>query len=178
MDDAFPKPSPLLKVVSMMVIGGCLLMFSMVTGTAIAYADSMAYLGAGVVGFTAFTLAIQQYRGTFRGVFSGAVTVCFMLCGTGAILVGLLVLWVPMALLASNASIEDTSIIVLFGLLGGLGFIIGVINGRWASLLRKASDAQQTPPQGLSVRELLLLTTVVAVVTGMTVYVVRWLAVT
>ena len=172
-NSTFPEPSPLLKVVSVIVIGGCLFVLSLLTGANIADRSGMILCGSLLFFFLFAHLGHQQFLGTFRYSLLGAATAkCFLYAFGGVVLF--------FVVLTTLASLRDFQIKLLGFLflmtLTGVSFIAaGRLNGRWSRELTVASDAGLQPPtrRGYSIRDLLLLTTVVAIVVGIAAYVAK-----
>lgn len=172
MTDILPTPPKLLVAISVIVIGGILLVLSSFIGSSVVEPNPFAMIGAVFFFPPLLVLAIQQYRGTFRAVPSAATTACILFYIFSGFWIFAFVVTVGDAVAHGTALKMMAVILVPISLLAVTCFAFGWINGIWSRRLRAARDASLFVGRrrGLSLRESLTGIGVIVVMTGITFY--------
>ena len=120
-------------------------------------------------------LAVQQYRGTFRGVPSAATTASVIQYGWGGLLLFGVATTAGEAMADSIAVSFLASVLVPMFLSASFSLVSGRMNALWARCLRTAFCAGAARPiqRGFSLRELILAVTVIAAMTAITTPLIR-----
>ena len=173
----WPRPGWFLFVSSILIIGVCLLMVSTAIAGCFTAWGNPEMLGVIVLGPISAIVGFQQYWGVFRSSPRASNVAAFVLMLFGALLVFGCVAGLIQTAWEHGLSIGLSLLLLVLGALGTFCLLVAAGNHRWAYVLtyaRKTVAIEKQPRWGqFSLREMLLWTTILAVMAGLTTGLIR-----
>lgn len=173
-----PKPGAVVVVCAILVISACLVLVSGCL-SAFAHWDPCSVFSGILLLSLPAALGLFQYQAVFRRNAKAARRAAIFLFIVAGIALLSLVTTTGEIFKARENPLSYTPLLLTMLVIGAINLLAGWLNLRWSRRLRAATppDQDETTGQGgflrFSLRELLLVVTVVAVISGLTSYFVR-----